>query len=71
MDAQAFTDTYDLTNGYGLKPSNSKLLIRGQAVSLGKKLKIKKASYVLSQLLGGHSYTFVSSEMDPVANWLK
>jgi S-formylglutathione hydrolase FrmB len=47
------------------------VLIKGQASAWATKLKSKKASYKIFRIDGGHDYTFVSNEMDSVANWLK
>ena len=45
-------------------------LIRGQAAAWGKKLHSVKASYTLStNLVGGHSYAFVQSEIPLVSKW--
>jgi S-formylglutathione hydrolase FrmB len=45
--------------------------IRGQAVSWASKLKKVKAKYVLQRPSGGHSFTFVASEIPAIAQWLK
>lgn len=44
--------------------------IRGQAVNWATKLKTVKAKYVLQRPSGGHSFTFVSSEVPAIAKWL-
>lgn len=44
--------------------------IRGQAVSWSSKLKKVKAKYVLQRPSGGHSFTFVASEVPAIAKWL-
>lgn len=45
--------------------------IRGQAVIWAAKLKKVKAKYVLQRPSGGHSFTFVASEVPAIAKWLK
>lgn len=44
--------------------------IRGQAISWAGKLKLVKAKFVLQRPGGGHSFTFVASEVPAIANWL-
>ena len=44
--------------------------IRGQAASWAKKLRTVKAKYVLQTPRGGHSFTFVSSEVPIMTKWL-
>lgn len=45
------------------------LPIRGQAVSWASKLKGVKAKYVIQRPSGGHSFTFVASEVPTIAKW--
>jgi len=54
----------------GESPQDLTLLIHGQADAWAKKLKTTNSKYVISKLPGGHSYTFVSNSMEPVAKWL-
>ena len=54
----------------GESPEDLTLLIHGQADSWGKRLKAQKANYVVVKKPGGHSYSFVSNEMESVAKWL-
>lgn len=44
--------------------------IRGQAINWAGKLKQVKAKFVLQRPGGGHSFTFVASEVPAIANWL-
>lgn len=44
--------------------------IRGQAVTWAAKLKKVKAKFILQRPSGGHSFTFVASEIPLIAKWL-